>query len=175
MGNTKAGFRKRTYRNLGEFLADVWFLLRNLPAIVCVLRKRTVDPAFRERLMLAVISVYGCRMCTWAHTREAFRSGVSEEEIKELLTGSVDDCPPHEAVGILYAQHWADSDAQPTPESSKTLVDTYGPEKARTINLVLRMVRVGNLTGNTWDYLLYRVSFGRMGTQQHPPTANVAD
>lgn len=117
----KTGFRKRKYRNVGEFLADEWFLLRNGPSIWRMLRRHTVPPAFRERLMLAVISVYGCRMCSWAHTREAFRSGVSPDEIKTLLAGSVDDCPPSEAVAVMYAQHWADSDGKPMPESVRML------------------------------------------------------
>lgn len=159
----QSGFKKRKYRSVGEFLADTWFVFKNGPRILCVLKDQTVPAAFRERLMLAVISVYGCRFCTWAHTREAFRSGVSSDEITSLLSGSVDDCPPDEAVAVMYAQHWADSDARPTPESSQMLVDTYGPQKAQAVNLVLRMIRVGNLSGNTWDYLLYRVSFGRLG------------
>lgn len=122
-----------------------------------------MPPAFRERLMLAVISVYGCRYCTWVHTREAFRSGMSEDEIASLLAGSVAGCPPEEATAVLYAQHWADSEAKPTPESTQRLVESYGPQKAEAVNLVLRMIRVGNLSGNTWDYLLYCLSFGRLG------------
>ncbi len=160
----KSGFSKRKYQNVREFLADIWFLLRNGPQILRVLKNRTVSPAFRERLMLAVIAVYGCRLCSWAHTREAFKSGITRDEITALLSGSVDDCPPDEAVAVMYAQHWADSDAKPTPESSRMLVDSYGLQKAQAVNLVLRMIRVGNLTGNTWDYLLHRVSFGRLGT-----------
>jgi hypothetical protein len=31
------------------------------------------------------------------------------------------------------------------------------------IEVVLRMMRMGNLIGNTLDYLLYRISFGRRG------------
>jgi len=160
----KSGFSKRKYQNVREFLADIWFLLRNGPQILRVLKNRTVSPAFRERLMLAVIAVYGCRLCSWAHTREAFKSGITRDEITALLSGSVDDSPPDEAVAVMYAQHWADSGAKPTPESSRMLVDSYGLQKAQAVNLVLRMIRVGNLTGNTWDYLLHRVSFGRLGT-----------
>ena len=156
------GFRKRTYRNPGDLVADLWFVLRNGPRIAWVLRKRTVPPPFRERLMLAVIGVYRCRMCSWAHTREAFKTGVSTDEIRSLLSGSVDDCPPDEVVGVLYAQHWADSDAHPAPDATQVLVESYGTEKACAIDLVLRMIRAGNLTGNTWDYLLYRLSFGRL-------------
>ncbi|MEA3341455.1 MAG: hypothetical protein U9R15_15945, partial [Chloroflexota bacterium] len=39
----------------------------------------------------------------------------------------------------------------------------YGDDIAGDIELVLRMIRAGNLTDNTWDYLLYHVSFGRWG------------
>jgi AhpD family alkylhydroperoxidase len=159
---TKLG--RRTYRNFKEFLADMWFLLRNTPQILRMLRRGTVSPAFRERLMLAVTAVYRCRYCTWVHTKEALRSGLTKEDVTTLLSGSVNDCPNGEAIAILYAQHWADAEAKPTPESFKMLVDSYGREKAQAVNLVLRMIRIGNLTGNSWDNLLHRVSFGKLGT-----------
>jgi hypothetical protein len=31
------------------------------------------------------------------------------------------------------------------------------------IHLILRMIRAGNLMGNSWDYILNRISFGRFG------------
>jgi AhpD family alkylhydroperoxidase len=154
---------KRTYRNPGEFFSDMFFLLKKSGRIRNVMRKKILSAAFRERLMLAVISVYGCRYCNWAHTREALRSGVAQEEIVRLLKGSVEGCPEGEAVALLYAQHWADSDTRPDPEAINRLRETYGLEKAEAINLVLRMIRVGNLTGNTWDAFLTRISFGVLG------------
>jgi hypothetical protein len=33
--------------------------------------------------------------------------------------------------------------------------------------MVLRMIRVGNLLGNSADYLLYRLSFGLMGLREN--------
>ncbi|MFC2009044.1 hypothetical protein ACFLUT_03220 [Chloroflexota bacterium] len=42
---------------------------------------------------------------------------------------------------------------------------TYGAEKADAIHLVLRLIRMGNLMGNTWDYFLHRISFGKWGGQ----------
>ena len=113
--------------------------------------------------MLAVVSVYGCRYCSWLHTGAALRSGIAEEEIVGLLTGSVDNCPEDEAVAVLYAQHWADSDAKPQPEAVKRLEQTYGTEKAKVINVILRINRLGNLWGNSWDRFLHRVSFSRWG------------
>jgi len=154
---------KRTYHGLGEWFGDLAFMAKNLRALIRMSRKRTVRRDLRERLMLAVTSVYGCRYCTWVHTREALRSGVDPDEITVLLSGSVDSCPREEAVAVLYAQHWADADTRPDPEAFNRLVDTYGPEKAESINLVLRMIRIGNLMGNSWDSLLHRISFGRWG------------
>jgi len=159
-----AGFGRRTYQNIGEFLSDVWFLLRNVRQILVMTVRGTISPSFRERLMLAVIAVYRCRYCTWVHTRASLREGLKRDEIKSLLAGSVNHCPDDEALAVLYAQHWADANGEPTPESLKMLVDAHGEEKAKAINITLRMIRVGNLTGNTWDHMLHRVSFGKLGT-----------
>ncbi len=153
-------FNKRTY-GIGEFFGDISFLTKNVRNVRRVMRERWIPSAFRERLMLAVISVYGCRYCCWAHTREALRSGVDQEEIARLLAGSIDNCPEEEAIALLYAQHWADSDARPHPEAVGRLEEAYGAERAEAINLILRMIRVGNLWGNTWDRFLYRLSFSR--------------
>ena len=50
----------------------------------------------------------------------------------------------------------------PDPEAARSLVETYSDDRAAMINVVLRMIRAGNLMGNTLDWLLYR-SFGRLG------------
>ena len=154
---------KRVY-SCKEFLADVFFLIRKMRQVRRVMRGDLVSRAFRERLMLAVISVYGCRYCSWLHTGEALRSGIAEEEIAGLLIGSVDDCPGDEAIALLYAQHWADCNARPDPEATRRLEQAYGSEKAEAINLILRIHRLGNLSGNSWDRFLYRLSLGRWGS-----------
>lgn len=163
-GRRKSVREKRTYRSPTEFFSEIVFLLRKSGRIWDLKRKKTLSKAFQERLMLAVISVYGCRYCSWAHTREALRNGISRQEIHQLLQGSVEGCPEEEAIAVLYAQHWADSDARPDMEAVNKLVQTYGLEKAEAIDLALRMIRAGNLIGNTWDAFLARVSFGALGT-----------
>ena len=113
--------------------------------------------------MLAVISVLGCRYCSHFHSKLALKDGIKQEEIVNLLSGDFKDCPKEEVTAILYAQHWAESNANPDPEAIQKLKETYGSDKADAINLMLRMIRLGNLLGNTWDYLLYRISFGHSG------------
>lgn len=156
-------FRKRFYTSAGEFASDILYLARNIGGIRRGNSQGVISPAFRERLMLAVTAVYGCRYCSYLHTRQALKSGVDHEEAAALLAGSLDMCPPEEAVALLYAQHWAEFNANPDPEVTERLERTYGAQKAKAINLVLRMVRVGNLAGNLWDYFLYRLFHRKWG------------
>jgi AhpD family alkylhydroperoxidase len=156
-------FDRRTYGSPREFLGDMFFLTKNMRRSRRAMRDSDISGAFRERIMLAVTSVYGCRYCSWVHTREALRNRIEEDEISSLLTGSVDGCPEEEAVALLYAQHWADSDGRPDPEAVSRLEEAYGRDKAQAIEVVLHMIRLGNLSGNTWDWFLDRISFGRLG------------
>jgi len=111
--------------------------------------------------MLAVTAVNGCRYCSYFHTKQALKSGITAEEIGGLLAGDVANCPQDEAVAVAYAQHWAESDAHPDPEAVKRLQQTYGQERMEAIHSILRMIRMANLLGNSWDYFIYRISFGR--------------
>ena len=113
--------------------------------------------------MLAVTAVNGCRYCSYFHAKQALKSGITAKEISQLLSGDVTDCPEDEAVAVIYAQHWAESDAHPDPGAVQRLQQVYGFEKTEAIHLMLRMIRMGNLLGNSWDYLMYRISFGRIG------------
>ena len=156
-------FSKRTYNNLEEFLSDILFPFKNRRKLRGVMSGSLISPAFRERLMLAVTAVNGCRYCSYFHTGEALKSGLSQEEISRLLSGESGACPPEEAPAVIYAQHWAESNVHPDPVALQKLQEIYGPEKADAIQIILRMIRIGNLSGNSWDYLLYRLSFGKWG------------
>lgn len=157
------GFNKRTYKNIGDFWADLLFPIKNRHKLREIRQKRLVSSAFRERLMLAVTAVNQCRYCSYFHARQALKSGVPQQDISNLLAGEIDACPPEEAPALAYAQHWAESDSKPDPEAADRLRAIYGEDKAVAINVLLRMIRLGNLTGNFFDYLLYKVSFGRRG------------
>jgi len=153
-------FNKRTYKNPKELFKDLWFPIRNRRQLKEVMNSGAISSAFRERLMLAVTAVDGCRYCSYFHARQALKSGVTSREISQLLSGDVNGCPEEEAVAVIYAQHWAESDAHPDPEAVWKLQQIYGAERTEEINLLLRMIRLGNLLGNSWDYLLYCISFG---------------
>jgi AhpD family alkylhydroperoxidase len=159
----QARFQKRTYRSLGDFLRDFSFPIRHRKQLRDVRKKGLISPAFQERLMMAVTAVNGCRYCSYFHAREALKTGIGSDEIRELLSGDMDSCPADEAVAVAYAQHWAESNASPDPEAVQRLQQRYGVEKAHAIHLMLRLIRMGNLMGNTWDFFLHRISFGKWG------------
>ena len=154
---------KKVYGSWRVLFVDMRFLMKNWKLIGKVMGGEMVPRPLRERLMLAVTAVYGCRYCSWLHTREALRSGIEKEEIAALLVGSVDNCPEDEAIALIYAQHWADYDGNPDTEATRRLEKVYGAEKAKAINLILHMNRLGNLFGTSWDRFLCKASFGRWG------------
>jgi len=157
-------FRRRYYRRPGELFADLRALLAARREVTPVMRGHSLDAAFRERLMLAVTAVNGCRYCAYGHARMALAAGVPAEQVQALAEGIVEGCPPQEAPALLYAQHWAESDGQPTPEARARLEQLYGASTAGAIDTALRVIRMGNLMGNTLDYWLWRLSGGRWGT-----------
>lgn len=159
---SRTRFRKRTYSSLKGFLSDLSFPLRHMAELRRLRDRGLVSSAFRERLMLTVSAVNGCRYCSYFHAKEALRNGVDHQEIAQLLSGSIAVCPEEESVALLYAQHWAETDAHPAQEAVQTLEQSYGVDKANAIHLVLRMIRMGNLSGNTLDYALNRISRGRL-------------
>ncbi|UTB33936.1 MAG: carboxymuconolactone decarboxylase family protein [Methanobacterium sp. ERen5] len=48
-------------------------------------RKKELSQKFIERIMLAVTEVNGCEICSYAHTKRALESGMSNEEIKKCF------------------------------------------------------------------------------------------
>lgn len=156
-------FRKRYYRSFADVRRDLGPLLRQRGRIRALRDGVVISRDFQERLMLAVTEVNGCRYCAFAHSKMALAAGLTASDIAALATGDVSGAPDEEIPALLYAQHWAECDARPDPAVRQSIVDRYGQEKTEAIELALRMIRMGNLSGNTGDYLLHRLSGGRWG------------
>jgi AhpD family alkylhydroperoxidase len=154
--------QRRSYRSPNELFRDLWAILRRAPQLSNMIRGHSLDAAFRERLMLTVTQVNNCRYCAYAHTRMALAEGVSTEEIEALGRGALEGVPEAEQPAIRYAQHWAASDGRPDPRAAQDLRQRYGQDQGAAIELALRLIRVGNLLGNTWEDV--RKGFGS------PPT-----
>ena len=157
-------FNRRLYKSFGDFVSDIRTVMSQRENIRGMMHG--LDPAFRERLFLAVTQVNGCRYCSYYHAQQALLNGISEEEIRDLGDGLLDNCPQDELTALCYAQYWAETDAHPNQEARARLLETYGAEKTSQIDLALRMIRIGNLTGNWLDYILFHLSFGLIDVDQ---------
>jgi len=163
-GKGGAGFKRRYYRGLRPLWKDFSYLMANRDKIKEAMRSEWITEGFRERLMLAVTEVNRCQYCWTFHVGQARQAGVSAEEITEYLKGTIpEDIPEDQKLAVCYAQHWAESDRQPDPELQEQVMNAYGERGFEAISIIIRMIWMGNLLGNTADYLLYRISFGRLG------------
>jgi AhpD family alkylhydroperoxidase len=163
-GENLKKFNRRIYPGVGAFLADFKAMMSQRHLMRPLMRGESIEAAFRERLMLAVTAVNGCRYCSFAHARQALAQGIDEEEIKALQEGILKDSPKEELPALLYAQHWAETAGSPDPAARQHLVEIYGEDRLVLIELALRAIQMGNLLGNTFDFLLFRLSFGHLGS-----------
>lgn len=155
-------YKKRIY-SVSAFFHDIFAVLKKPGLALGVLWGISLNPRFRERLFLAVISVNRCRYCTYFHTRSALHSGLTRDDVQRLLTGVVENVPVEEVNALLYALHWADTNGRPDSQARADLVEAYGAKKSRAIEMALLLIRIGSLCGNSFDYLLFRLSCGRWG------------
>jgi AhpD family alkylhydroperoxidase len=163
MKRNRNTFRRRFYKNPGEFAADVRWILSARGRIRTLMRGDRIPPAFRERIMLTVTAVNRCRYCSYAHSREALARGIPQKEIESLVEGMFAGSPVREVPALLYAQHWAERDGRPEQDIREKVVAVYGSEEVQLMEMAMRLIRAGNLLGNTFDYFLHRISFGRLG------------
>jgi AhpD family alkylhydroperoxidase len=153
-------FHKRTYRDLARPIQDVYSIVRLYRKTRSYSPRSHIPPLFRERLMLSVTGVNQCRYCAYVHSRNALSQGVPAEQIRELVDErDLRNCPEDELPALLYAQHWAETAGQVDPDARRRMLEVYGEAQTAAIELVLQTIQVANLSGNTWDYLLYRMGF----------------
>lgn len=137
---------------------DLGILLYNLPHIIGSLRSKKISKAFKEKIMIVVTAVNGCIYCAWFHAKQAVSSGISEDEVKNMLNLQFKaDASDFETMGLLYAQHYAETNRNPNEEMKARLFEYYGEKTAKHIILIIRMIFFGNLSGNTFDAFLSRL------------------
>ncbi len=160
-------FQKKYYSRWKDFRDDYQFLISRRSQIRAAMAPERVSTAFRERLMLVVTEVNGCRYCRSFHAPQAFKAGVPQEELLELLAGLVpESTPEREKLALVYAKHWAEYNAVPDPDYDRKMIEVYGEETFHSIQIILRMIRMGNLLGNTGDFFLHKLSFGLLGGER---------
>ena len=160
----KNKFQKRYYDSWSDFWRDLTFIFSHRDQVKVAMSSPTLNPAFRERLMMAVTEVNLCRYCRTFHVGQARQAGIPIEEIAVYLQGTIpDEVPEEQKLAVCYARHWAETNSQPDSDYIDQVKETYGDDGFQAITMVLRMITMGNLLGNSWDFILFKISFGRWG------------
>ena len=93
--NVEAEFGKKLY-SVRESYWIFYNGIRTMKYMFKSKRKKELSPSFIERIMLAVTQVNCCAICSYAHTKKALESGMSNKEIQNMLSGIIDDVPTDE-------------------------------------------------------------------------------
>lgn len=165
MNQTASGarFRRRIYAGPLDLVRDLGRVAKRVGTVLALSLPGGIPASFRERLMLVVTAVNRCRHCAYGHEIMARRVGISGTEIAALLMLDLAHCPAHELPALRHAIHFAERDGQATAEALALLAATYGARFARQIDTACLLIQVGNRVGNTFDFLLSRLSRGRFG------------
>jgi AhpD family alkylhydroperoxidase len=142
--------------------------LASLPVLLIAYIKPATSRALREKVMLGVTTVNDCRYCSWAHTGLALANGVDLDELTQLLDsgtfGTVDD---RQATAILFAKHYADTLGKPSKEAHAALARHFTACQRAEIMAYIHSIYYANLSGNSLDAWLARLS-GRKVVDGHP-------
>lgn len=154
--NVEPKFGKKLY-SVKESYWIFYKGIRSMKYMFKAKRNNELSPQFIERIMLAVTEVNGCAICSYAHTKKALESGMSNEEIQKMLSGIIDDVPASEVAAVMFAQHYADTRGNPTRESWQRIVEIYGISKAKGILGSIRTIMIGNAYGIAWSSFFNRL------------------
>jgi AhpD family alkylhydroperoxidase len=92
-------------------------LLRRASDLRAIYVDRRLDPAFREKVMLAVAGANSCRQCSFAHREWALAEGVSDAELAALEGLDPEAFDARTWAAIAWVQAYARSDLEEVPEA----------------------------------------------------------
>ncbi len=138
----KDPFRRRTatVRNLAPWLAE---LIRLFPDMVrSYLPFAPIDPRSRERVVLAVTEINGCRYSAWVHGGW------------QAYLGATDPADADEAL-LAFARACAEAGR---PVDPGVLGAALPPAAVRAVRATVAQIEVANLVGNTAEGLVARAT-----------------
>ena len=154
---TFGGYRKKTI-TAREFIGSMYSLVGDAPTIYGIWGRQELDPGFREELMLAVAKVNDCRYCSWGHQEWAHMAGVPDEELARMEQVDPAGFERSKWVAISYVRAYVSGKFGSVPrEMRQEMRDNYTAQQIKEIELVARIMDIGNRGANTWDAMLSRL------------------
>ncbi|MGD1821441.1 MAG: carboxymuconolactone decarboxylase family protein [Pleomorphochaeta sp.] len=162
---------KKLY-NLREAFCHLVKAFVTIPYLSKAKRNKEISEEFQERIMLAVTSVNGCAMCSYAHTKMALEAGLSEKEIRQLLeTEDRENIPSEELDAIMFASYYAETRAKVDKNIWNKILNDYGKKKALGILGAIRIITVGNVYGIALGSFISRFKKDKSGRDERTTIA----
>ena len=153
---------RRTYTP-SSWTVDAIKLMLASARLYAIYGRGRVDPALRERVMVAVSRANACGSCTTVHEAWALRAGVSAEELKQISDGELLLMAPEERAPIVYATALAEAGFQRVHPDARVVADAYlGVERQRDVEAIARLMTFANLSVNTAHVVYRRLRANRM-------------
>ena len=154
---TFGGYRKRTI-TARDFIGSLCSLAGDAPTIYQIWGRHELDPGFREELMLAVAKLNDCRYCSWGHHEWAHVAGIPEEELAHIEQMDPEGFERRKWIAISYVRAYVSGKFGNVPkELRREMRNNYTAHEIKEIELVARIMDIGNRGANTWDAMLSRL------------------
>ncbi len=139
--------RTHTPRTLAP---DVVALVRAGPRLLLIYTRSRVDPALRERVMVAVSRANACRQCSRVHEAWALCAGVPAAELGRVGPDELAGIPAAHRPAVVYATALAEARFNAIPPAAQAVADEHlGRERQRDIEVIARLITFANLSVNT--------------------------
>jgi AhpD family alkylhydroperoxidase len=126
--------------------------------LFAVYGRGSVDPAMRERVMVAVSRANACAGCTRVHEAWALRTGVSAEDLERIGAGELAPLPVQQRAAVVYAAALAEAGFGQIPPDVQAVADQQLDGRLqRDIEAVARLMTFANLSVNTASLLARRL------------------
>jgi AhpD family alkylhydroperoxidase len=128
------------------------------PTIFRIWTTPTLDPAFREALMVAVARLNDAPYCDWAHSTWAESAGASREDIAKIGRASAHRLDRPTWVATTFVRALASTDFKhATRDLRQEMTTRYTADEIRDIELVARVMDLVNRISNTYEAMLSRL------------------
>jgi len=148
----------RTFTSPGEVVRDVVGVARRARPLATAYTRAGLDPALRERVMVAVSRVNSCRGCTYVHERWAGRAGVTAEDLQAIGLGELANLDERSRAAVAYAAALAEARFRGpiAPDLAAGASEHLTPGELAAVDAVARMMALANLSSNTIEELVDR-------------------
>lgn len=134
--------------SLGEALRFIYRAGKSIRHIV--MKNKSINPKFKERIMLIVTKVNQCPGCNFYHSKIALENGFTKEELTKLVNmdiNSNEDIPENELYALMFAEHVAYTRGKPSLKLYKTFSNKYSKKEMLAIMANINMIMLGNTYG----------------------------